>query len=827
MIEVVTFGDPNCTKCKLHRQAIEVCVPGTGNLKGDIMVVSRGPDSRRKELEDELSEVGLDTSRVYFTHAIHCRNFDQSASNLDVKTCRPYLDEEISDMGPSWILALGNEALLATTGHSGITKYRGRPIQRGDGISVFPTISLAAVLRNPGQRQAWTADIRLFAAKVNGLDPELAPPKIVYIYTKAKVKKLAQLLQRAQLLSYDIETTGDSEFDARGRIVSLAGTMVLDDRLVCWALPLYHPESPWKRSWRSLLAYLAEPLGSVPKQVAHNGKFDARWLRHFGVPGIRVTFDTLLAAHLLDENRQKGLKPQAASRLGVEPWAINTKDLLKEPIKKVLKYNAFDTYYTYHIYLQLREELLAQPRLARIFAKLLMPANEELIRSESQGIWCDRKRLAERHHIARRTLKDIEAKIMEHVPSEEYWPRDARGRPRSPNFNASIFARWLLFDWLDLPVLERGKEKPDGSPGDPSMREAVLLELKGKHPVVQLMLDRVKWQKYNSSFFEAYEELIDENDRIHTTFKLWGTVTGRLSSGKADAEKVTARRQIRGVNLQQVPRDPFVRGLFGAAPGYTFVEVDFSQVELRIGAFLSRDRTLLHLYQTGQDVHRATASWVLGIPASEVTKEARKKAKAVNFGFLYGMGAKKFVQTAFENYELVVTLDEAQAIRKQFFNQFKGLYPWHARQRRLVHEHARVQSPMGRIRHLPDIRSSDGHVVAEAERQAINSPVQALASDMNLLGMIEVMERFRRQDIEANMLGLVHDATLFEIADDQVGEALRAIKDTYENLPLQRKFGVSIDIPIIADLKVGKYWGDAKELTEEEVMTWQTDTTST
>jgi DNA polymerase-1 len=142
------------------------------------------------------------------------------------------------------------------------------------------------------------------------------------------------------------------------------------------------------------------------------------------------------------------------------------------------------------------------------------------------------------------------------------------------------------------------------------------LRMEHPHPVIDLLMERSKWQKYCSAFLSSYGELLDDNDRIHTTFKLYGTVTGRLSSGKSEAEKITSRAPIRGVNLQQVPRDPFIRSLFGSAPGYTFVEADFSQVELRVVAFLSRDRTMLHLYNTGQDIHRATAAWVLGIAES-------------------------------------------------------------------------------------------------------------------------------------------------------------------------------------------------------------------
>jgi len=257
--------------------------------------------------------------------------------------------------------------------------------------------------------------------------------------------------------------------------------------------------------------------------------------------------------------------------------------------------------------------------------------------------------------------------------------------------------------------------------------------------------------------------------------------------------------------------------LFGAAPGFAFVESDFSQVELRVVAHLARERTMLHLYNTGQDIHRATASWVLGIPPERVTGDDRKKAKAVNFGFVYGLGAKKFVITAFEKYELTFSLAEAEEIRKTFFAQFKGLFPWHARMRRIVAEHGRVQSPLGRVRHLPDIYSEDWKVRAEAERQAINSPVQSFASDMNTLAVLETIRQFNEQGVEGYALGTVHDAGMFEIRIGDVARALPIIKSTYENLPLRKRFGVELSVPIVADIKLGKHWGDAKELSEDEV----------
>lgn len=820
--------DPECMACKLCKGADEICIMGEGNLHAPIMVVGRIANSTDYQLalEDDLVEADLEPQDMYFTQAIRCRNFERNASTLDVKTCKQYLDQEIAVIQPKWVLALGNEALQATSGHSGIMKYRGRVIDKGD-YRIFPTISPASVRRNPGQRQSFMSDLRLFAATMYEKSAKVPKPKIFIADTKPKIEKLKGLLDRATLLAYDIETTRDNEH-LGGKIVCLCGTMEVQGynqhadidytETITWAIPLYHPESPFQKVWKSLLKHLAPHLEGVPKQIAHNGKFDSRYCRYFG-PQMKVTFDTMLAAHLLDENRQKGLKPQAASRLGVAPWAIDTKDLLRTPIRKVLEYCCLDTWYQYHIYLDIKPELIAQPRLTRIFSKITMPAAEWLTQAESRGIWVDKRRLATNTKVAEDTLKIIDEELMEWVPESSTianWPTYKNGKPVGVNFNPSIFSRWLLFEHLSLPIYRRGKEKPDGRVGDPSMAEAVMMELKGEHPIIDQLLKRQGWVK-NGQFLKAYDEVLDVNDRVHTTFKLYGTVTGRLSSGKAEADKLTGIRGVRGLNLQQVPRDVFIRGLFGAAPGYTFVEVDFSQVELRVVAFLSRDRTMLHLYQTGQDIHRATAAWVLGIPPSKVDKVARKKAKAVNFGFCYGMGARKFVMTAFEKYELRFTEDEAKGIRKQYFEQFRGLLPWHARQRRLVHQFGRVQSPLGRVRHLPDIRSSDSNVVAEAERQAINSPVQSFASDLNLLGMNLTMPKLKQAGIEGYVVGNVHDATLFEIRTEHVAQALPLIKDTYENLPLEKMFGINLDVPMIADLKIGSHWGDARELTTEEV----------
>jgi len=830
---MVMIRNPDCTDCRHHEGVEKVCELGRGDKHAKIMVVTSRPNSKAfaQVLHGHLSDAGIDPAICYFASAIKCRNFDMNIGRKDLKACAPYLELEIKAVDPDWILTMGNEALQAVTGHSGIMQYRGK-ILEAHGRKVIPTISSAAISRNPGQTASYMANLRFFAAQVYDKAAKVKPPTIHFINTSYHFKVLKRAIKRADVISFDIETTrAPTEFHPTARVVSLSGTLVIDGKTLVWALPLFHPQSPFRKSWQKALRQLVPLMAKVPKRIAHNGKFDCRWLRRFGQCDIDITFDTMLAAHLLDENREKGLKPQGTSRLGVAPWGIDTKDLLTTPINEVLEYNALDTYYAYHIYLQIRQELQDQPRLMRIFKFITMPAANLLIAVEQKGAWVDRSKLVTNGKIAREMRDEIERQLMEFVSASESpgsslfaesnseWPTDARGRPREVNFNPSIWARWFLFDHLRLPALAYGKLKENGEQ-DPSMAEDVLLELRDLHPAVDLMLKRSMWNQLVKAFFNAYDELLTEDDRIRTTFKIAGTVTGRLSSGKEDSEKFASGRPERGVNLQQVPRDPLVRGLFGAPPGFTFVEADFSQVELRIAAFLSRDRTMLSLYQQGEDIHAATASWVLGIPRSQVTKDDRKKAKAVNFGFVYGMGWRKFIYTAFTKYGVRFSEEEAQAIRRVFFEQFSGLLAWHARQRRLVNDNRRVQNPIGRIRHLPDIDSPEMFVRGEAERQAINSPVQSFGSDLCMLSMIEIDRQFKSADIAAHTIGTVHDALMFEVRDDHVGLALPIIKDTMENLPLAKKFGCYLDVPIVADISAGKHWGQSKELTKEEVYAW-------
>ena len=776
--------NPDCELCTLHNSADWVCLMGTGPKTADVMIVGEAPGEREDEdhqafvgpsgqlLRDLLKESGLAPEDCYITNVVKCRPPDnRSPERSEAKACSAaYLAREIAKVRPKWILALGNTALQALAGRSGITKHRGSTFPLGD-ATVFAAFHPAYALRNPRNLPPLKADVARFARLARGDNENAAGrTKVFIIRSVAQLKFLRRELMKADEISYDIETNRLEEWLPGSMIVSISFTTEPGQ---AWVVPLHHANTPWKDP-DAVLRYL-KPCLERPdcKYIAHNGKFDCRWLAQFGV-FVPQTHDTMLSAHMLDENRLKSLKALSQIELGADAYDVGSDakgDLFNFDLKKLCIYNGKDTDYTLRLYHRFRGQLAEEPRIARVFSKLMMPASNALTKVERRGVWLDPERLDKRNRIAHRNIRRIRAYLAEH---------GAEG----VNFNSpQQVARWL-FDDLGLPVIEHTKS------GGRSTREGVILQLAPDAPPVMGLLKYRKWAKFESTYLRPWLEERDANSRFHPGYKLFGTVTGRLSG-----------------DFQQVPRDPFIRSIVGAPPGWVFVEADYSQIELRIAAMLARERNMLRAYALGEDLHLKTACETTGLLPGDITPEQRKKAKAVNFGFLYGMGWKKFVTYAFENYGVEVSEPEAKEFRERFFAAYPGLRPWHERQRRVVHRYARVHSPIGRVRHLPDVRSGDDGVVAEAERQAINSPVQSFASDLMLLSLVRLDALLPER--EARAVGSIHDAILFEVREDRLDTWLGVIRETMEDLTMvKRKFGADITVPIEVETKAGQHWGE-------------------
>lgn len=560
-------------------------------------------------------------------------------------------------------------------------------------------------------------------------------------------------------LAWDLETSGlDPRADGA--------------RILCASVTTWDDNDEIRGTWvvtgEAIPAFLHMPRW--PKVVAaHNGKYDQLWAyEQYGVIP-PVTWDTMLAEHLIDSEGPKGLKILGAKYLHVPDWSIDLRDPASVPLPELLEYAAMDTAVTAGIYLR------QQPN-ARLMSDLMMPANRALLKAEIEGVGLDLDGAKKLRSELQQQDQDITEQVSVHGPADT--PRQV-GK--------------LLYETLGLPVLERTPT------GRPRVSGSVLRRL--DHPVADMLADRTKIRKGISAFLTPWIEAADSGDpRLYSTFRLAGTTTGRLSSGGAEGAS--------GINLQQIPRDPRYKRLIQARPGYTLAELDYSQIELRVAASLSGDTRMLDIYRTGGDIHTTTAKAVTG--KQFVDKSDRTKAKAVNFGFLYGMGAASFQDYARDSYGVELSEEEAIEYRKRFFDLYSELPKWHRRVKEEALKNGYVETLFGRIRYLDGIRYWSGSQRGTALRQAVNTSVQSLASDMMILAL-GVINRLVVGKYDAKIIATVHDSVLLEIKEEASEDIARKAKYIMEHLPLKH-FGVKLNVPIEAGLSMGTRWGEMEEL---------------
>ena len=842
--------NPKCKLCDLHQYCKTVCLMGHGPKDARIMFVGEAPGATEDNgglpfqgragqlLNRLLAERGIRREDVYVTNAVKCRPPENATPNRSqVKACNPYLIQEIETVKPEVIVTLGNIPLQAILKRSGIMKYRGQAVEATFGSHrcvVLPTLHPAAALRNPKNGPLIEVDLDNLRSIISGgsgrsiVDPKKF--KIHFVTNRAILAKCLKSLEKSyrkrdSYIAYDIETEGRNPFVpnvyGKPRRIWMIAIADRDDR--SWVIPLEHEESPWKHKANKVLKRLKKYL-ETPWfwKIAQNGKFDNRWLRLRGIKPY-LNFDIMLAQHLIDENSPKSLEFLATLYFNAPNWGkghIIFEDRFSKKgqqleavtdLKTMGRYCGIDTIYTRMLYPLLRDKLLEDEKTAKIYKYITMPASRMMEEAEVNGLWTDRKKLGQRYQEACHKINETIDKLESYVP-DNFWELQGKKKPRgiktklnwnSPDQLGMFFFSPKKKGGLGLKIIQT-----TGS-GNPSTNEHTLIELKDSHPACQLLLEYRKWSKYLNTYIEPWLEKSDNVDwRLHPNFKIYGTVTGRISSEDP--------------NPQQTPRDKFIRANIGAPPGWKFLESDYSQIELRVVAFLSGDPRMVRAYLTGEDIHVITACDVMGITMEQFKslppdkqKELRKLAKAVNFGYVYGMSWRKFKDYAKDSYGIDLTDDEAQRHRERFFKLYRGLIPWHERQRRIAEKTKRVRAPHGRIRHLPDVDSDDKAIRAEALRQAINSPVQGFASgDLTLLAAVlfhRVVQKFLDPDAIKVVL-LVHDAIMVEVRDDWAERAASILKGVMENTPLKEYFDLDFTIPIVADTSIGQYWGDGKEL---------------
>ena len=800
-----------CNDCNLCAFSSPTCIWGTGPSKARVMVVNsyateqdeqEGAAVMPSSLVEKLRAIGLDPEKVYYTNAIKCACPRGTKYKVgDIKKCKQHLDKEIAEVQPTYVLVLGAQALKATVDGS-ITELNGVMVEK-DGIKYMPSYSPGIVYRDPGKAPFVEKAMNNFKAMMEGILEGLPELDIRLITNMRELKRAFHHLKDNNYLylSYDIETTGLVRFEDGVNLFGFGNDQVQ------YIIPLearYSPLKGARLAQRKLIRTCVNWLNRNAKAlVAGNGKFDDLFLKyHFGVKP-NITFDVVLASHILNENTPNGVKENAVLECNAPEWDVD-KDLktgkykTREKYQEYLTYLGYDIYYEYKLYKVFHKKLKQDRALMKLFYHLYMPGIISYETVEEHGVFIYPQQFKQvRKHLEAERSK-IEKSLLEMAGHEVNW-------------NSPAQIQKLLYEELKLPVIETTES------GSPSTSEATLMQLRDKHPIVELIL---KYRGVNIQISHFIDGWINRmwGRRLFPNFKLHGTVTGRTSCTDP--------------NLQQVPRDPIIRNLVGAPEGWSVVEIDYSQAELRIAAIMSGDETMKRIYQTGGDIHTHTYEMITGEKVSDdkyIKKEQRKKAKAVNFGFVYGMGWRKFKIYARDNYGVDLTDKEAEQWRERFFQAYHSLPKWHSKQRRIVQSMGQVRSPIGRLRRLPDIYSTDKSKKAEAERQSINSPVQGFGSDLTILGMSEIMGNAQYYDPDYVLdkdkffvIGTVHDATLFEVRNDYLMEFCPRAKHILEHpKALEEVFHFDTDVPIVADVAVGKSWGAGIELHMEEGGDWK------
>lgn len=643
------------------------------------------------------------------------------------------------------------------------------------------------------------------------LDWPGTPVHVHHVLTGSALADLCEVLERAEAVVFDVETTGLDAYDPLASMVSISFTLPTDEST--WVVPLDHPDGPWGAHWRSILGELVACLwkGQVGL-VAHNAQFDLRWVQqHMDLEGTccereavvlsdLLVWDTMAVAHLLDENARKALKVLAAPLMtDVAPngqWAIDVRDAKSVPWFTLGLYNALDTIATNRLWDAQVHDMAANPDLLALWEQTVLPAARALTEVTHLGMLLDFDEAGVALEQAERE-RDTSAEWLMQRALNYCLDPDEPGKYISWEATAKWFLRFTE------EAVARGDlvvEETTGT-GRPSWRAGVLTRQARRGEEVAQHLLSYRHGSKQSQFIHSWRDAVDAESRVHPTFNIARTRTGRLSSSDP--------------NMQQVARE--LKPCWRATPGWRFVEIDYSQIEVRIIAeYIHRtvlpDNPMMQVYREGRDIYVETAASVLGIPSDEVTSGQRQKFKPCVLGYQFGLGAAGFVDYA-EGMGEFFTLSEAQAIRQAYFATMDGLGQWHQYQRNTAARQGWVQNLLGRRRRLPDMFSDNDWERSAAERQAINSPVQSLASDL----MLHALGRIHAElsPTQVRIVGTVHDSVLLEA---------RSLDIVEEVCTIMLQPPLTLTVPLEVEASIGDRWGEYDQVFTRSTLD-QTTTT--
>ena len=714
-------------------------------------------------------------SNIFVTNALLCRP-PQKKPKLKsaIRCCQSRLMEEMEQVKPKLIIALGNIAMHALTDDHDlrITKEQGRVIKSKflPDVNIVPVVHPAAILRSPGEYKLFYGAMHS-ASNIYSGQPASSTGTTTWreVQTSEDMEALIALLRGRDIIAADIETTGLNP--RRDDVLVLGIAYERNKVIVVW------PE------------FLTKELFEIPGLLWswQNGKFDVSFLRRRGFKAT-VHHDLMLLSYCLNEHGGiHGLEQIAARELGAAAYKhkvkkkVGKKGFANLPPDDLMERVATDADYTIQATKKLLAKVEANPRLKKLYYNILIPASEFLRQVERNGIYVNRELLAEFKAEYQEHLDDIMDRILDIAqplwdPNEYLRDTGMKSAPEVFNPGSTYQVAWLLYD--KLRIRPRGRKKGRSTDKD------MLMKMQGMHPLIDEMLEYRSVTKELSTYIIGVERHIADDGRVHTTFKLHGTVTGRLSSAEP--------------NVQNQPkRKPKVRNIFQAPPGKVLLEADYKGAELRVLAHMSGDKFLTDCFVAGRDLHSEVAK------ALEIS---RIRAKAVNFGIPYGRTEYTLAE------ELGISKEEARSYINDWFNRAPKAKEFLDKCADAPLKGMTLVTPFGRHRRFGLVTPDTLH---DLQNEARNFIIQSVASDFTLISGMRAYDALKAMGVK--IINLVHDSILMECPDNKfvVRRAARILGDIMKQVP---KDTVQAKVPFDVEFKVGKMWGALEEIEEEEVV---------
>ena len=705
------------------------------------------------------------------------------------------VDIEIDLDAYDWIILVGSEALQNFTREKSITEYSGKLLDD----KFLPIINPAMLAFKPEARRTWDESLETAIGYIKG---EIKPVEITsddFVGIDNKEEAIAWIEKALEAptgyIACDTETSGLFPRDGHILGISLAycrdhGVYILTDVV------------------DEELEVLLQKLFTKKITVFHNAKFDIAMLEyHFGFKFPRIE-DTMLMHYTLNENPgTHGLKQLALKHTKYGNYERELDDFIAGYCKRngvlkaqftwdmvpfdiMQKYAAIDAAVTFELYELMNEAMHRNMKLVRVYKDILLPGMLFLKDCQDTGVPFDRRRLEVAQNLMEKDIQEAidklytfpEVKIFEQGQGKEFNP------------NSTVQLRSLLFDSIGMAPTG----KLTGT-GQHSTDAEVLGKLADQHPVPNLILDIRQKSKIKNTYLDKIIPQLDRDSRLRTNFNLHSTTSGRLSSsGK--------------LNMQQIPRDnPIVKGCIKAKEGNKIVAMDLTTAEVYVAAALSGDKNLCDVFKSGGNFHSSIAKLVFRLPCEveevgDLYPFERQAAKAVTFGIMYGAGPHKISQQVTKDSGSEFSIHEAQSVINQYFNQFNRLKNWLDEQKEFIESNAFLYSTFGRKRRLENVRSDDKGIASHEVRSGINFLVQSVASDINLLGGVDMNNYIKEHGMKSKIFALVHDSILAECPEHEIDAYSAKLKEF-----IQKDRGIYINgAPVGCDFEIGEDYSMGK-----------------